>query len=148
MSYNVKITYKGIATSIEQIVAPICRIFEPDGSYIDSAVYTNGHGDNYGKSVYATNVDGFGNIEVKEPYASTSIPFPVPLAQFKLAMLSTQEDGEHHPYIEFTVEDYKEAFYYEEVGAALASQGFVVAVTTAPVSPASVQAVPQNTAKK
>lgn len=140
MSYNVKITYIGIAQDVERIADEICRIFIPNGSYIDSAVYTQGHGDDYGKSVYATNVSGFGSTEVKEPYASTSIPFSVPLAQFKLAVISTTEDAEGHPYIEFVVDDYKEAFYYEEVGAAIAEQGFKVEVSTITETPAAASA--------
>lgn len=113
--YKVTITYKALtADENQQIVAPICRIYEPDNAYIDMDAYKG--------TVYDTNTDGFGSITVPEPYASTSIPFPVPLAQFKLAVVG--EDNK----VEFTVSDYAEAFYYKQVGVAMASQGFTVAV--------------------
>ena len=60
-----------------------------------------------------------------EPYATTAFPYPVPLAQFKVAVLS--DDNE----VEFTVDSYMEAYYYTEAGKALASQGFTVTVTEA-----------------
>ena len=144
MSYTIKITYKGVETEASKIVSPICRIYRPDSSYVDTQVYTQGGpitadgnpvaaiGDvdpNYGKSIYATNVDGFGSVPSPEPFATTSVPFPVPLAQFKLAMVSTEKDEEGNLYVEFDVEDYKEAFYYRQVGVALADQGFEVTVT-------------------
>ena len=137
MSYTIKITYKGVEADASSIVAPICRIYHPANSYIDTAVYTQGGpitkngqpadkiGDvdpNYGKSVYATNVEGFGEIADPDLFASASIPFPVPLAQFKLAMVA---DGEG---VTIETDDYKEAFYYQQVGLALADQGFVVDV--------------------
>lgn len=136
MAYSVKITFAGISQDVERLADPICRTFTPDGSYADSAVFVEGNpvgadatDKKYGKSVYATNVDGWGDIEVKEPFASTSIPFPTALAQFKLATVADDIDDEGHPFVEFDVEDYKEAFYYKEVGAAIADQGFVVEVT-------------------
>lgn len=113
--YKVTITYTALEDERNKhIVAPICRIYEPDNCYIDMQAYEG--------TVYDTNTDGFGSITVPEPYASTSIPFPVPLAQFKLAVV-----GEGNK-VEFTVSDYAEAFYYKQVGVAMASQGFTVAV--------------------
>lgn len=145
MSYTIKILYKGVETEASKIVSPICRIYRPDSSYVDTPVYTQGGpitadgqpvakigevDPNYGKSIYATNVDGFGAVPSPEPFATTSVPFPVPLSQFKLAMVSTEKDEETGaPYVEFDVDDYKEAFYYSQVGVALADQGFEVTVT-------------------
>ena len=144
MSYTIKITYKGVETEASKIVSPICRIYRPDSSYVDTQVYTQGGpitadgqpvaaiGDvdpNYGKSIYATNVDGFGTVPSPEPFATTSVPFPVPLAQFKLAMVSAEKDDDGNPYVEFDVADYKEAFYYSQVGVALVDQRFEVTVT-------------------
>ena len=130
MAYTVKITYSGIPAELPDSSASICSIFIPNGSYIDSAVYTEGYevgaeaeSKKYGRSVYATNVDGWGNTEVKEPFASTSIPFPVALAQFMLAVVG--EDNE----VTLDVDDYKEAFYYKELGQSLADQGFTVEVS-------------------
>ena len=136
MAYTIKIEYRGPQVAPDSIVSPICRIFEPNGSYIDSPAYVNGYAEGgkqkYGKSVYATNVDGWGKIEAMEPYASTSIPFPVPLAQFKVAMIGDEiKEGKTvvgHKF-EFSVEDYKEAIYYMQLGVALKSQGFTVTVT-------------------
>lgn len=133
MAYTVKITYLGVETDPERIAAPICRIFAPTNSYIDTVAYTEGYhnslttgdiADVYGKSIYATNVDGWGSLPEVEPFASTSIPFPVPLAQFKMAVVGGTDNS-----VSFDVEDYKEAFYYMEVGKALEDQGFQVKVT-------------------
>lgn len=136
MPYKVKITYTGIAEPIEKSASPICSVFAPTGSYIDTAVYTEGHplgaeadAKNYGKSIYASNVDNYGKIQVKEPFATTSIPYPVALAQFKVSAVSDKPDAKGHPYVEFEVNDYKEAFYYKEIASALEELGFVVEVT-------------------
>lgn len=128
--YTVTITYTGITKDAEQIVAPICRVFAPQKSYIDTDVYTQGVPTEnkitgYGKSVYATNVPGWGELTIPEPYASTSIPFPVPMAQFKVAMVG--EDNK----VTFEVDSYMEAFYYKQIGVALESQGFTVEVVSA-----------------
>ena len=133
MSYSIRITYRGVETDPDRIIAPICRIFKPDNSYVDTQVFTEGGpipGDDvdakikYGKSVYATNVDGWGRADSAEPFISTSIPFPVPLAQFKLAMVG----GTDHS-VTIETDDYKEAFYYQQIGYALEDQGFEVEVT-------------------
>ncbi len=116
MAYTVNITYSGPANPTDiRIATPICALYVPSNSYADTAAFDG--------SVYDTNVKGFGTINVMEPYATTSFPFPVPLAQFKVAVLS--DDNE----VEFTVDTYMEAFYYIEAGKALASQGFTVTVT-------------------
>lgn len=130
MAYTVSITYTGVDPSPIMSVAPISRIYKPDSSYIDTPVYTEGGpiGEDvdkvYGKSIYATNVDGWGEIDVLEPFASTGIPFPVPLAQFKLAAVGGTDNS-----VTFDVDDYKEAFYYMQLGKELADQGFEVSVT-------------------
>lgn len=130
MAYTVVIKYNGVVQDPEQLVSPICRLYKPDNSYIDTPAYTEGipadaedADKKAGKSVYSTNVDGWGHIDVQEPFATTSVPFPVPLAQFKLAVVG--EDNQ----VEFEVEDYKEAFYYQQLGAQMADQGFEVTVT-------------------
>ena len=135
MAFTVKITYKGVETDASRIVASISPIFVPTNSYIDTPAYVEGFhnsvtggtiADKYGKSIYANNVDDkWGYAAQVAPYDSTSIPFPVPLAQFKLAIV-----GENNT-VTFTVDDYKEAFYYKELGHQLADQGFEVEVTDA-----------------
>lgn len=114
MAYKVTIVYAGLTPDYEALVAPVMRLYRPNNSYIDTPAYEG--------TVYDTNVPGWGSLEQMEPFATTSIPFPVPLAQFKLAVVGKDN------MVEFTVEDYKEAFYYMQVGIALADQGFTVSV--------------------
>lgn len=115
MAYKIVITYVGAPVDADRLVAPICRIYTPNNSYIDTSAYEG--------TVYDTNRDGFGGIDPLEPFATTSIPFPLPLAQFKLAVVA--ENGT----VEFEVHDYKEAFYYKQLGAAMHDQGFTITVT-------------------
>jgi hypothetical protein len=112
MAYKVTITYAGVTQDTDALVAPVMRIYKPNDAYIDTPAYSG--------TVYDTNVPGWGELPIPEPYASTSIPFPVSLAQFKLAVVGNP--------VVFTVDDYKEAFYYQQVGAAMADQGFAVEV--------------------
>ena len=130
MAYTVAIEYKGVEQELEKICAPIMRLFQPNNSYIDTPAYTEGIPADKpddekisGKSVYATNVDGWGSLDMAEPFATTSVPMSGPLAQFKLAVVG--EDNK----VEFEVDDYKEAFYYQQLGDQMADQGFVVTVT-------------------
>lgn len=119
-TYKIKITYNGPAKPESiRFVAPICPIYCPCNSYTDTTGYDG--------TVYDTNVKGFGEIDVMEPYASTSFPFPVPLAQFKVAVTASNSDSPK--YVEFDVDTYMEAFWYKQAGVALADQGFVVEVT-------------------
>ena len=134
MSYSVTITYKGVDTELPQIPWPICGTYVPQNCYIDSPVYECGYPvdvtitdetkvgyddeneKKYGKSIYATNVDDrFGYAAQVEPFLTESIPYPVPLAQFKLAAVGGTDNS-----VTFTVEDYKEAFYYMELAKQLA----------------------------
>lgn len=124
MAYNVTITYKGQAAESIPFVNPICRMFVPDNSYVDTKAYEG--------TVYDTNPKGFGKIDLMEPYASTSFPFPVPLTQFKLAVIG--EDAKDSSgnvtgkKVSFNVDSYMEAYWYTQAGAALADQGFTVDV--------------------
>lgn len=115
MAYTVNIKYNGVVAEPQIGIANIPQYFERVGSYVDSEAYDG--------TVYDTNVTGFGSVPAVAPYDSTSIPFPVALAQFNLAQVG--KDNE----VEFTVDDYKEAFYYKTVGDQLKDQGFVVTVT-------------------
>lgn len=130
MAYNVTITYKGPVTDSITFVNPICRMFEPCKSYTDTTAYKG--------TVYDTNVDGFGKIDLMEPYASTSFPFPVPLTQFKLAVIGKdvkdKNDNVIGKSITFTINSYMEAFWYKQAGVALADQGFKVEVEETEVS--------------
>lgn len=116
MAYTISIAYAGLTQPVdERCFWEIPRTWGPKRSYIDTKPYEG--------TVYDTNIDGWGFIEMPEPYASTSLPFPVPLAQFKLATMGGV--------VTFETDDYKEAFYYAEVGAAVADQGFEIVVTAA-----------------
>lgn len=151
MAYKVTITYVGVEAEPEVVVAPIASMFTPDGSYIDSPAYTDGvvsedkqhHPIGYGRSVYATNVPGMGPLNRKEPYASTSIPFPTALAQFKLAVIGDEVidegTGKAAHRIIFNVDDYKEALYYKELAVSLADQGFKIKVESAQASAAAAE---------
>lgn len=135
MAYTVTIKYKGVSGEVAIEPAPIARLWNPKGSYIDSAVYENGLEGVYGKSVYATNVEGWGEIAPVSPYDSTSIPYPVALAQFKLATvgedLLNDDDEVIGKQVSFDVDDYKEAFFYKTLGEQMADQGFEVTVEKA-----------------
>lgn len=121
MAYKVTIVYTGPAVP-ENIpfVSPICRMYTPGGSYINTPAYK--------ETVYDTHVDGFGYLNVMEPYASTSFPFPVPLAQFKMAVVGEDDATTGGKKVEFNVNTYMEAFWYTEAGRVLATQGFTVSV--------------------
>lgn len=125
MAYKITITYKGPEAESVTFVNPICRLFAPNNSYIDTPAYEG--------TVYDTNVDGWGKIDLMEPYATTSFPFPVPLAQFKLALVGDavlDEDGNDTgaKTVTFTVPTYMEAFWYKQADKALEGQGFTVTV--------------------
>lgn len=119
MAYTITITYTGVTAPSAALVSPVCRLYTPDNSYVDTAAYAG--------TVYDTNVDGFGFIDLMEPYKTTSFPFPVPLAQFKAAVVgAVQNDGSYK--VEFTVDSYMEAFWYAQVGEQVKDQGFTVTV--------------------
>ncbi|MCM1226418.1 MAG: hypothetical protein NC320_03205 [Clostridium sp.] len=124
MAYTITITYKSPAAPDRiDFVSPICSFYSPDNSYVDTKAYEG--------TVYDTNTKGFGKIDLMEPYASTSFPFPVPLAQFKLATVGTdvKESGVVvGKKVEFTVDTYMEAYWYAEAGRQLADQGFTVTI--------------------
>lgn len=117
MAYTVNIKYTGPVTDTIRFVYPICPVFFPTNSYADSTAMAG--------TAYDTNVEGYGEINLLEPFKTTSFPFPVPLAQFKVAAIG--EDGE----VKFTVDTYMEAFWYTQAGLALADQGFTVTVAEA-----------------
>lgn len=135
MAFTVTIDYFGVVAEPEAVAASICAIFQPTNSYIDLPVMKEGYevgaedaDKKYGKSIYATNVDGFGSVKMPEPYASTSIPMSVPLAQFKLAVVGEYDDTRKCHTVSFEVDNYQEAFYYKQVGEQIKDQGFVVTV--------------------
>ena len=118
MAYTVTITYAGPqGADIRLPMYTICPTFVPTNCYADSTSFAG--------TAYDTNVEGYGTIELMEPFKTTSFPFPVPLAQFKVAAVGTSGTAT------FTVDTYTEAFWYVQAGLALKDQGFTVEVEEA-----------------
>lgn len=126
MATQVKIIYNGPVVDIERKGMEIARYFEPQNSYVDSAVYTDGYPvdaeeaeKKYGKSIYATNVYGWGELPGLLPMANTTVKF----AQYERAALAAAEAekaGEENKGIEFEIEGYEEEIYWNQMGANMA----------------------------
>ena len=135
MATKVKIVYNGPVVDIIRNGMEIARIFTPNASYIDSDVYMNGlkieasdaEEEVYGKSIYATNVEGFGRLPGLLPMAHTTVPF----AQFERAVAvaaAAKAAGEDNEGIEFEIEGYKEELYWNQMGENMKDQGFEVTI--------------------
>lgn len=132
---NVTIIYTGPVVDEVRKGEEIARIFAPNGSYVDSPVFTEGYpndnkvGDrqSYGKSIYATNVDGWGKAHGLKPMASTTTRF----AQFERAVqaaYSAKLSDEANTGITFEVEGYQEEIYWNQMAANMVDQGFYTKV--------------------
>ncbi len=116
----------------------ISAIFEPENSYIDSPVYTEGFdnstlqlGDkaSYGKSIYATNVWGLGSLKGLIPMNSTTVKF----AEFERAIFAAKEAeaaGTTNEGVTFEVTGYEEELYWNQIARGLEGQGFTVTVSS------------------
>lgn len=135
MSTQVKIVYNGPVVDVDRIGTPIYRLFVPNNSYIDTPVYTNGYdnadavgdGKSYGKSIYATNVDGWGKLPGLLPMASTTTKF----AQFERAVLAAfeaKQAGTKNTGITFEVEGYEEDIYWNQMAPNMVADGFYIKV--------------------
>lgn len=135
MATNVTIIYKGIVVDEVRKGESIARYFSPDNSYVDTPVFTEGFpntaklGDqeSYGKSIYATNVDGFGKLRGLLPMKSNTTRF----AEFERAILAAkeaEEKGEENTGITFEVNGYEEELYWTQIGNDLKDQGLEVTV--------------------
>lgn len=132
---TVTIKYTGpIVDEIRQGMS-IPRYFAPTNSYVDSPVYTEGfaNGDGlgddgkYGKSIYATNVDGLGFLPGLIPMYSNTTKF----AQFERAIIAAKaakDAGGENTGISFEITGYEEEIYWSQVSKPLADQGFEVTV--------------------
>lgn len=128
MATQITIKYNGPVVDIVRNGMEIARIFYPENSYVDSPVFTEGHpvvGDekDYGKSIYATNVEGFGSLPGLLPMAHTTVPF----AQFERAVAvaaAAKADGTENKGIVFEVEGYKEEIYWHQMAKNMVDQGF------------------------
>ena len=132
---QVQIIFKGPVIDIERKGMEIARYFSPDNSYIDSAVYTAGYenadgvgdGEKYGKSIYATNVDGWGYLPGLLPMASTTTKF----AQFERAVIAAfdaKAKEEENKGITFEVEGYEEEIYWNQIAENMVDLGFYTKV--------------------
>lgn len=111
MKYTVTIKYTGPIAELPDASMPICSLFKPAGSYVDSPAYEG--------TKYDANVPGWGTIPFGGGYAQT-----LALAMFRLAMINANADSAGTTV--FEVSDHKEAAYFQLIGAALADQGFEV----------------------
>lgn len=120
---TVKIVFdpRKVAKPAEGEGTSVCAIFNPESSYVDGKAYEG--------SRFDSNVPGLGNTNAPEPYASTSVPMSTPLAQFKMATQASVDPGTGVRTLTFEVDDYKEAFYYKQLGEDMKDQGFAVTIT-------------------
>lgn len=119
--YSVNIKYYGVAAESTAPVMPICPVFVPTGSYIDSEAYKD--------SVLASNVEGWGKLGFTvDP--EVGVPFPSGIHNINMAKVGTAGEDEKGAYteVEFTVESYKDYIFYKTMAAELAAEGFVITV--------------------
>ena len=135
MGTNVTIIYNGpIVDEIRQ-GANIPRFFAPLNSYVDTPVFTEGFaneeglgdGESYGRSIYATNVDGQGFLPGLIPMYGNTTKY----AQFQLAIFAAkaaEEKGAENTGITFEIEGYEEEIYWIQQGRLMADEGFYTKV--------------------
>lgn len=127
MAEQATIKYVGLPVDEVRLGMSIPAIFEPTGSYVDSDAYVNGHPDNYGKSIYATNVHGWGELYGLLPLAST----PIKLAYFEMAVMESikaQKAGQEIPVITVDIEDAQDKLWWLQMAPNFVSSGFLVTV--------------------
>jgi hypothetical protein len=115
MATDVKIIYNGPIKQIIRVGSNIARIFLPDDSYVDSAIYAG--------TIYDTNVEGWGKLAGLLPMASTNAKF----AQFERAVISyanTQLVGGYNKGVAFEISGYEEELYWSQMATNLADQGY------------------------
>lgn len=148
--YRVRVTYnKPIAPPVNAY-KQIMSIFEPTDGYADSAAYTGATGDTVwndkvvgatditstraagatsAKSIYSTNVPGWGTIEPPEFFKDTHIPFPLPLAQFICdSVKDTDGNMGGDNALEFIVHTFEEAAFYAQLNKDMKDQGFTFSI--------------------
>lgn len=132
---TVTIIYTGPVVEEVRKGEEIARYFAPNGSYVDTPVFTDGYpntdevGDkqSYGKSIYATNVDGWGNLPGLLPMASSATKF----AQYERAIQAARkalEEDEENTGITFEVDGYEEEIYWNQMAPHFVDQGFYTKV--------------------
>jgi hypothetical protein len=132
---NVKIVYTGPIVDEVRKGEEIARYFYPNNSYVDTPVFTEGYenadavGDkkSYGKSIYATNVDGWGSCPGLLPNASFTGKF----AEFEQAVLAAKEAakaGTENTGITFEIDGYEDELYWTQMARNMYTQGFYIEV--------------------
>lgn len=135
MATTIKIIYTGPVVDVDREGTAICRLFAPNNSYVDLPVFTDGYaneaavgdGQSYGKSIYATNVSGWGKLPGLLPMASTTTRF----AQFERAVIAAfeaKQAGTENTGITFTVDGYEEDIYWNQMAANMVDEGFYIKV--------------------
>lgn len=132
--YTINVKYYGLEKPVARDAMPISPIFVPTNSYVDSKIYTEGHAQAtdpavpaYGKSVYASNVEGWGKLGfAADP--EVGIPFPSGLKNIHITKVGEEKEAEGKKYyeIEFETESYKDYLYYLELAADLKDDGYVI----------------------
>ena len=119
---TVKIIYTGAIVEDVRAGEQIARYFAPMNSYVDTDVMVKGYanadqvGDKktYGKSIYATNVDGWGTLPGLLPNATTVDK----ITEFELA-----NEG-----ITFEIDGYEAEVYWNQMAENIFRKGFYVEV--------------------
>jgi hypothetical protein len=135
MSVAVKIIYLGAKFDEVRQGEQIARYFYPNNSYVDTPVFTKGYAnedavgdkESYGKSIYATNVDGWGNCPGLLPSASATNKF----VQFERAILAAAEakkSGAENTGISFEIEGYEDEIYWNQMAQNMYQDGFYIEV--------------------
>ena len=132
---NVKIIYTGVVVDEVRDGEQIARYFAPNNSYVDTQVFTDGYanadavgdGKSYGKSIYATNVDGWGTLPGLKPEASFNGKF----AEFGMAIdaaIAAKAAGTENTGITFTIDGYEDELYWNKMAQNMIDQGFYIEV--------------------
>lgn len=129
MASTVTIKYNGVAVDVDRQGLNIAPIFLPTNSYVDTDVFVNGNtAAGYGKSIYATNVYGLQFMNGITPDATNTARFAMFYRAVKAAA-DAAAAGETNTGVTFTVDDYKEELYWNQMADAMAVEGFDVKVT-------------------
>lgn len=110
---KITITYAAINAPAGKPADQICATFVPTNAAADNAAFDG--------TYYDTNVAGLGLRADIAKFVTDSVAHPGLVAALKRA----QKDGSY----EFDTTDHDTIMYYEEVAAAVADQGFTIAVT-------------------
>ena len=135
MSVAVKIIYTGPIVDEIRNGAQIARYFFPQNSYVDTPVFTKGYenkdgvgdGESYGKSIYATNVEGWGSANGLLPSASATNKF-VQFERAALAAAEAKKAGTENTGIDFEIDGYEEEIYWNQMATNMYQQGFYIKV--------------------